>query len=377
MTDRPHKGLLPAGFRDVLPPDAAFEAEVTERLAGFFAANGYDRVRPPLVEFEETLLSGSGAATGDHVFRFMDPLSHRMMGMRADMTPQVARIATTRLINVPRPLRLGYVGPVLRVTGAGLRPERQSLQAGVELIGSARPEADAEVVFLVAEALTKLGVRDVSVDLNLPTLAPAVLAGLGVGPEKTERLRRALDHKDMSVLEAGGGASRLLGALVAACGPADRAVVALAALDLSPAAAAERDILTQVVRLIRGEAPALTLTVDPVEHRGFEYHAGVSFAVFARGAPGELGRGGRYRVGAGEAAVGATLFVDAVLEALERPVPGRRVLLPPGTPRVTARAWQAEGWVTVLALDPAESLNAAAARLGCSHILAGVRPMPA
>ena len=191
MIDRAQRALLPAGLRDTLPPEAAFEARVTEGLATFFEANGYDRVSPPLVEFEETLLSGSGAATAAQVFRFMDPMSQRMMGVRADITSQVARIAVTRLVKAPRPLRLGYAGPVLRVQGSQLRPERQSIQAGVELIGSARAEADTEVILLVAEALTDLGVTGVSVDLNLPTLVPAILAGLGVTGEAAERLRRA------------------------------------------------------------------------------------------------------------------------------------------------------------------------------------------
>ncbi|KAF0139601.1 MAG: ATP phosphoribosyltransferase regulatory subunit, partial [Rhodospirillaceae bacterium] len=229
---------MPVGLRDVLPPDAAFEAKVIESLVGFFTANGYDLVSPPLIEFEETLLSGSGATTAAQVFRLMDPVSQRMMGVRADMTPQVARIAVTRLVNAPRPLRLGYAGPVLRVKGTQLRPERQSIQAGVELIGSAQPHADAEVALLIAEALAELGVTGVSVDLNLPTLVPTVLADLDVKQEKAERLRRALDHKDTTAIAAEEGRTAyLLGALVAASGPADRAVDALARLDLPPAAA--------------------------------------------------------------------------------------------------------------------------------------------
>ncbi len=377
MTDYAQRALLPAGLRDTLPPDAAFEARVTEGLASFFSSNGYDRVSPPLIEFEETLLSGSGAATAAQVFRFMDPVSQRMMGVRADITSQVARIAVTRLVKAPRPLRLGYAGPVLRVKGSQLRPERQSIQAGVELIGSARAEADTEVILLVAEALTDLGVTGVSVDLNLPTLVPAVLSGLGVAGEEAERLQRALGYKDATALAAEEGmAASLLGDLVAACGPADRAVDALSALDLPSVAASERDVLAQVVRLIRAESPALTVTIDPVEHCGFEYHAGVSFTVFARGAQGELGRGGRYRVvgnraAAGEVAVGATLFVDAVLEVLPPPATAadRRLLLPHGTTRAIVRSLQAADWITVKALDPEENMSLVANRLGCSHIL--------
>src|SRR6201995_4273025 len=105
--------LLPAGLRDLLPPDAETEASAVESLMGVFAAHGYQRVKPPLLEFEDTLLAGSGAAVGTQTFRLMDPDTRRMMGVRADMTPQVARIAATRLAHLPRPLRLSYAGQAL------------------------------------------------------------------------------------------------------------------------------------------------------------------------------------------------------------------------------------------------------------------------
>src|SRR4029077_16980644 len=110
MSDAPHPALLPAGLYDLLPPEAEIEAEVTARLMGVLAAHGYERVKRPLAEFEETLRSGAGTAMASDTFRTMDPISHRMIGLRADMTPQVARIAATRLSHKPRPLRLSYAG---------------------------------------------------------------------------------------------------------------------------------------------------------------------------------------------------------------------------------------------------------------------------
>ncbi len=103
MSEQQKNALLPAGLRDVLPPDAAFEAEIVERLVACFEARGYDRVKPPLIEFEEGLLSGAGIALAPQTFRLMDPGSQRMMGVRADITPQIARIARSRLAGAPRP----------------------------------------------------------------------------------------------------------------------------------------------------------------------------------------------------------------------------------------------------------------------------------
>jgi hypothetical protein len=115
-------GLLPAGLMDLLPPEAEQEAALVEALMEGFARYGYERVKPPLLEFEEGLLAGSGAAVAEQTFRLMDPVSQRMMGLRADTTPQVARIAATRLGLQARPLRLCYSGQVLRVRGTELAP---------------------------------------------------------------------------------------------------------------------------------------------------------------------------------------------------------------------------------------------------------------
>ena len=131
----------------------------------------------------------------------MDPVSQRMMGVRPDMTVQVARIAVTRLKHEPRPLRLSYGGNVIRVRGSALKPERQFAQVGTELIGVDSAEADAEAVLLAVDALRAIGVADLTVDLNLPTLVAAVAAGLKLdGRERCSRLRQALDRKDEAAI---------------------------------------------------------------------------------------------------------------------------------------------------------------------------------
>src|ERR1041385_7063132 len=158
MNDVRPPALLPTALYDLLPAEAQVEAEVTARLTGVLASHGYERVKPPLVEFEETLLSGAGWARASDTFRIMDPISHRMIGVRADMTPQVARIAATRLAHRPRPLRLSYAGQVLRVKGSEMRPERQIGQVGAELIGAESIAADVEAIAVAGEALAAVGV---------------------------------------------------------------------------------------------------------------------------------------------------------------------------------------------------------------------------
>ncbi|MCK5274436.1 MAG: ATP phosphoribosyltransferase regulatory subunit [Alphaproteobacteria bacterium] len=371
MNESTRKALLPDGLRDVLPPDAAHEAAVAGRLVAAFAARGYRRVDPPLVEFEDSLLDGAGQAMATGTFRLMDPVSQRMMGVRADMTIQVARIAATRLANAPRPLRLAYAGNVLRVRGSQLRPERQFVQAGVEIVGTEEAAADAEIILLATAALGEAGVENLSVDINLPTLVPALCRALDLDEETQVALRAALDSKDAAAVAAAGGQAAVwLGALLRATGAVDKALPALKALDLPAVAAAECERLEEVVGLIREAAPNLTLTVDPVEHRGFEYQTGLSFTVFARGVRGEMGRGGRYHVtGNGEPATGFSLFLDSVLRALPHPDNGRSLYLPHGTKATRGAALRAEGWVTVAGLAPESDPAAEARRLGCTHIL--------
>ncbi|HMB77741.1 MAG TPA: ATP phosphoribosyltransferase regulatory subunit, partial [Kiloniellaceae bacterium] len=205
MRDVSHKALLPAGLRDLLPPEAAHEAEAVRRLLACFMAQGYEQVKPPLVEFEEALLSGTGAALRAQTFRLMDPVSQRMMGLRADMTPQVVRLANSRLLNAPRPLRLCYAGPVLQIRGSQLRPEREFTQVGLELIDAPPVTGDAEAILLGAGALQAIGVTGLSVDLNLPPLITALAEALGFAEAEARRLRHALDGKDAAAVESIAG----------------------------------------------------------------------------------------------------------------------------------------------------------------------------
>jgi ATP phosphoribosyltransferase regulatory subunit len=378
MNESLHKALLPEGLRDLLPPDAGIEAEAVSRLMAVLASHGYERVKPPLAEFEDNLLSGAGAAMAPDTFRLMDPASGRMIGLRADMTPQVARIAATRLKKSARPLRLCYAGQVLRVRGSQLRPERQVGQVGAELIGTDSVSADVEAIAVAAEALASLGIIGLTVDLTLPVLVPAVIASFKLGPEAAKAVRRALDHKDAASLKAASGkAGPLLGDLLKAAGDGAKALKALAALDLPKDAAAERRRLGEVVARLKTAVPGLGYTIDPVENRGFEYHTGISFSFFAQDVRGELGRGGRYRTdnGDGEDATGFTLYTDTLLQAVPGSVPAKRIYVPEGADPALARRLREEGWITVAALGPAKDTREEAKRLACGHILENGKPV--
>ncbi|MDX2145315.1 MAG: ATP phosphoribosyltransferase regulatory subunit [Rhodospirillaceae bacterium] len=375
MSENSTKTLLPEGLRDVLPPDAAFEDNVVQGLVRSFTLNGYELVKPPLIEFEDTLISGVGAVMGERIFRMLDPSSHRTLGVRNDMTTQVARIAATRLAKAPRPLRLTYAGPVLRVKGSQLEPERQFTQAGIELIGPEAGPADAEAIIVTVEALLRLGVKDVSVDLALPTLAPALFRDLKLPQDLLGMVRAALDHKDVADIAARAQlAAPVLTKLIEASGPLDRAIAKVDALKLPDQARAEWAGLVGAAMAVRAALPNLTITVDAVENRGFEYHTGLTFSVFAAGSQREIGRGGRYQLPSGEAATGATLFIDALLPVAPSQGALKRVYAPAATPRGEITKLQDQGWVVVLALSDAKDAAAEARRLNCTHILKAGAP---
>jgi len=369
--------LLPAGLRDLLPAEAETEAASVEALMEIFASHGYQRVKPPLLEFEDSLLAGSGAAVAEQTFRLMDPVSQRMMGLRADTTPQVARIATTRLAHAPRPLRLSYAGQCLRVRGSQLAPDRQITQAGIELIGRDNPAADAEIVLVGAEALASVGLTRTSFDLTLPTLVPILLNDASFDDARRTTLARALDRKDAaSVAKHGGPLAATLTSLLEAAGPADRALDALRAAALPPAARELANRLAEAVVAIRARAPTLRITIDPVEFRGFRYETGVSVTIYAPGRHEELGRGGRYICGEAEPATGLTLFPDAVLRAAPPRDARQRLFVPADADQDEAARMRRLGYATIAALDPMADAASEARRLLCSHILRNGEAVP-
>jgi ATP phosphoribosyltransferase regulatory subunit len=363
-----HPALLPAGLRDVLPPEAELEAKSVETIMDCFAAHGYQRVAPPLLEFEDSLFAGSGAATAEQTFRLMDPASQHMMGLRADTTPQIARLATTRLGAAPRPLRLAYAGQCLLVRGSQLRPERQISQAGIELIGHDTAAADAEILLTAAAALEAVGLTDISFDLTVPRLVPDLLEPLSHSAQAA--LARALDRKDAAeIAQHGGALAETLLALLAASGPVERAIPALLAISLPPAARAQIIRLAETVAAVQALQPGLALTADGVEFRGYRYHTGICITVFAPGRQAELGRGGRYLCGDVEPATGITLYPDTIVQAAPAAALRPRVYLPFGTAAANAAAARAQNFATIAGLAPETDPAAEAARLACSHVL--------
>ncbi|MDX1923049.1 MAG: ATP phosphoribosyltransferase regulatory subunit [Alphaproteobacteria bacterium] len=365
--------LLPAGFYDVLSPDAESEAAATQTLLAVFAENGYGRVAPPIMEFEETLLSGPGASLNRTTFRVMDPNSQRMLACRSDHTLQIGRIAATRLSTAPRPLRLSYAGPILRITGHEQNHARQVTQVGAEIIGSLDAEADAEVILLAMQSLARIGVTGVALDITLPTLIPSICEAFHVEGDARAKLHAALDRKNEALVQGLGKtagmekACALAVGLLRASGDAGDALAALAAMDLPEKAALDRTRLQRVYDLLPHDLRS-TMTVDLVEYRGFEYQTGLSFALFSKAIRAELGRGGRYRTATNEPATGFTFYAESLMPVLPRAKPRARILVPFDTAPAQTAALVKEGYVVLRNLSKDTDLTAEAKRQAC-HVI--------
>ena len=192
MTD-PAADLLPEGLEDRLPQSTAAAARIERAVLAVLDAHGYDRVRPPLIEFMQSIARRMDGVRTRKLFRFVDPKSLRTLALRSDMTPQVGRIAATGLAGKPRPLRLCYAGQVARIAGDQLDPRREALQLGAELIGSDTVAAAAEVVELAIASLEAAGASGISVDFTLPDLVDTLAAEeFPLTAEQVQAVRREL-----------------------------------------------------------------------------------------------------------------------------------------------------------------------------------------
>ena len=360
--------LLPEGLEDRLPREAAAATRVMRAVHQVMHGHGYDRVLPPMVEFDETLGARMAGIRSRRMFRFVDPQSLRMLILRGDHTPQIGRIAASRLAAAARPLRLCYAGQVMLIKGDGLDPAREKLQCGAEVIGSDSVAAASEIVAMAIEALTAAGATGVSVDFTLPDLVDILAAqALPLPADAIEGVRRELDTKDAGGLVDAGGAAYV--PLLYATGDFDSAIERLAQFDSHGVLAGRIAALREIAARLGGRA---RLTLDPSERHGFEYQSWFGFTVYAQGVRGILGRGGTYRIagpnGGGEAATGFSVFPDALIDLLADAEPVEdRVFLPLGHDGDAAARLRGDGWRTVAALTEADS----AVALGCSHVLTG------
>ncbi|WP_298301877.1 ATP phosphoribosyltransferase regulatory subunit [uncultured Erythrobacter sp.] len=356
--------LLPEGLEDRLPESAPRITTAMRACLDALDAHGYDRVQPPLLEFESSLASRMEGVRTRDMFRFVDPASLRTLALRSDITPQIGRIAATSMKDAPRPLRLAYCGDTALIKASQLNPARERLQLGAELIGADTVEAAAESVVTAIAALRAAGIAGISVDFTLPDLVATLASGdPSFDADTTDAIRRELDTKDAGGLKAVGGEAFL--PLLYAAGPIDKALAVLREFDVSGALTTRLGGLTAIAERV-GETARVSL--DPTERHGFEYQSWFGFTLYAEGLRGAIGRGGTYRIGGTEeAATGFTLYLNALAQIAPQPDPQPMVYLPTDHEPAIAAQLRQEGWRTKAQLGEGED----PAALGCTHRLDG------
>lgn len=299
MQDSPW--LLPAGIDEILPEDARCLEKLRRRLLDLYDSWGYELVIPPLIEFLESLLTGTGSDLDIQTFKLTDQISGRMMGIRADMTPQVARLDAHRLRR-SAPTRLCYLGTVLHTRPDGFAGSRNPYQVGAELYGHAGPESDAEVLCLMLATLKATGVQDVYVDLGHVGIYRELARQAGLDAGQEAQLFDLLQRKALPEMQAFLTGLKVeqakkdrLAALAKLNGDAEVLVQARDVLrGAGEKVIAAIDYVEKVAELVNRRLPETLLHYDLAELRGYHYQTGIVFAAFVPGYGQEIARGGRY-----------------------------------------------------------------------------------
>ncbi len=328
--------LLPEGIDELLPPEAAQVEALRRKLLDLYQTWGYELVMTPFIEYLDSLLTGTGSDLDVHTFKLTDQVSGRMMGVRADITPQVARIDAHKLRR-DTPTRLCYMGSVLRTRSKHFGGTRNPLQVGAELFGHDGIASDVEILLLMLETIRAAGVRQLHVDLGHVGIYRALVKQTGLDHEQEMALFEALQRKAIpeiksliSGFDLSDSDASMLNALAQLNG--DERVLDKARELLSAASAEVHealDYLQQVAVQVRRRVPELSIHYDLAELRAYHYQTGVVFAAFTPGSGTEIARGGRYNdvgkaFGRARPATGFSAYLKVLARVAEEQQPPRR-----------------------------------------------------
>ena len=363
-----HTWLLPEYLEDILPPAAGVIERARRVTLDIFASQGYELVIPPMMEYLESLLTGTGRDMELDTFKLVDQLSGRLMGVRADITPQAARI-DAHLLNRQGVTRLCYAGPVLHTRPANSQTSREPLQVGAELFGHAGLEADLEVQKMLLQSLKALGVSAVHLDLGHVGIFRALMNAAQAADGLESDLFHALQAKDVPAITEltrtmPADLRNALLVLPTLYGPRTVLARAAEALPKLPEIGRALDTLETLAEDL--SASGAELYFDLAELRGYHYHSGVVFAAYAQGSSHALAQGGRYdnvgqQFGRARCATGFSLDLRALAPYLQMLADTHSILAPYSTDPALAEkieALRSAGQVVIVELPGQEAHRA-------------------
>ena len=288
--------LLPEGFRDSLPELAGKEYLISSSFLNLMKKNGYLLIKPPLLEFESSLFFLTPGKDNIDSFRLLDPVSQKMMGIRPDITLQVARLACGSLDESPRPLRLCYSGEILKAYNNGLNLSRQITQIGSEIIGIGDNFCEKELIDLIIEILKKLKIKKFFINFTMPTLIQSLSKDFNLSRDELDFVKEKYKNKNHKGIEKiSKNLEEVSQELLSIVGLVESNIKKLKKINFPKLTQIEINNFIKVIDKIRKKFPNLNLYMDPLEIDGSDYHTGLAFKVFSENLK-ELFTGGNYKV---------------------------------------------------------------------------------
>ncbi len=315
------KSLLPSGFYDALPDKAEQELDLNYSMIKKLKSFGYGFVRPTIMEFEQSL----DRSISSEFFKVTDPASGKMMVLRNDITPQIARIVIDRYQeNLKQKLRLSYSGQVFRKSGKGKFAERQITQTGLELIGGTKPEDDVEIINNIFEILKLIKLKNYTIDFCIPNLAQNII-GEKDKPE-LNKILKAIEVKNLQYLRA-DKKTKILAEIISLCDEVSNIKEALNAIKkivriLPKSLQGKGNILIyleNIFKILEEKPGNINISLNLLETKNFHYHEGICYSIIANDTLEEIARGGRYSIKQKDKnipAVGATFILNALLRTI-------------------------------------------------------------
>lgn len=312
--------LLPKGFQDSLFKESFLENTIVQSCVNNFISYGYKLINPPLIEFEDSLISGIGKSFKDNTFRFPDSLSNKMLAIRPDITWQIVRIVKHLLSKEVLPMRLLYFGDVLHTNKQSLNSKRQLMQVGIELVGSDTYYADSEVIWVSLNTIENLGIDQsaICIDFSLPQLTFILLEEYSFSEADKKDMLYALSKKDFDIIEK-LDKKYLTSFIFSILSQNDLDLKEIKDIPVSENTSLVMKRLFDVYEILKNRNIQCNIIFDLLEVKNLHYNYGIGFSIFSIDRKLELARGGRYKIDDNSEykeikGVGVTLYISELLK---------------------------------------------------------------
>ena len=356
--------LIPPGFKDEVTFNAYVEHEYKNKIIEYFKVHGFDLVKTPLIEFKNK--------QNDNNFLIESKKRQDQLKIRNDITPQIIRIASSRLIKRKRPLKLCYYGEVIRKYGSMLRPERQFLQVGAETIGENNIQADLEIISIAYKALSLVGIKNITIELSSKIFLDKLFSKIS-NKSKLKKLEKLIKKKDLdSSLKLVNNSSKdYLKNIFKCTGSFEKITSNLDLLCIDSQTSKEIQNIKKIIKSISLKK-ADNFFIDFCEIDEKKYHNGIRFTFFAKDVRGEIASGGRYFIKnnkISETATGFTCFMDTVIRASSFENVSKKILIPFNVNKTIKNKLLNKGFTVFTFFNETKNIKKEAKNYGCNFYL--------